>query len=64
MILVETLVLLAVAVVLSSYERRCMALLHNRDSPTVYLITGIGQPIADGGKLLMKSTSDDDTTGS
>ena len=54
--LLEVIVLLAIAVVLSSYERRTMALLHNRDSPVVYLLTGVGQPIGDGGKLLMKSS--------
>ena len=56
MILVELVVLLAVAVVLSSYERRTMALVHNRDSPIVYMLSGLGQPVVDGGKLLMKST--------
>ena len=55
-LVVELLVLLAIAVVLSSYERRTMALLHNRDSPVVYMLSGIGQPVGDGGKLLLKST--------
>ena len=52
----ELIVLLAVAVVLSSYERRSMSLLHNRDAPIAYMLVGLGQPVADGGKLLMKST--------
>ena len=56
-LLVELLVLLALAVVLSGYERRSMALLHNRDAPIAYLLLGVGQPVADGGKLLMKSTT-------
>ena len=56
MVLVEVIVLLAVSVVLSSYERRVMALVHNRDAPIVYMVSGMGQPIADGGKLTMKST--------
>ena len=55
LLLIEIVVLLALAVVLSGYERRCMSLLHNRDGPVVYLILGLGQPIVDGGKLLMKS---------
>jgi len=54
MVVVEVLVLLVLAVVLSGYERRSMALLHNRDAPIAYLLLGMGQPIADGGKLLMK----------
>ena len=54
--LLEVLVLLALSVVLSSYERRVMALLHNRDAPVVYLVGGLAQPVGDGGKLLMKST--------
>ena len=48
--------LLAISVVLSSYERRVMSLLHNRDAPVVYLVSGLAQPVADGGKLVMKST--------
>ena len=55
-LLVEVLSLLALSVVLSSYERRSMSLLHNRDAPVAYLIAGLGQPVADGGKLLMKTT--------
>ena len=55
LLLVECIVLLALAVVLSGYERRCMSLLHNRDGPVVYLLLGLGQPVVDGGKLLMKS---------
>ena len=55
MTLLEFIVLLVVAVVLSSYERRAMSLLHNRDAPIAYLLLGLGQPIADGGKLLMKA---------
>lgn len=47
--------MLALAVVLSSYERRSMSLLHNRDAPIAYLLLGLGQPIADGGKLVMKT---------
>ena len=56
--LVEVVVMLAMAVVLSSYERRSMSLLHNRDAPISYLLSGLGQPIADGGKLVMKGTVD------
>jgi len=52
---VQFIAMLAVSVVLSSYERRSMALLHNRDAPIAYLLMGLGQPIGDGGKLLMKS---------
>ena len=48
--------MLAMAVVLSSYERRSMSLLHNRDAPIAYLLSGLGQPVADGGKLVMKGT--------
>ena len=55
MVLGEVVVLLALAIVLSSYERRSMSLLHNRDAPVVYLLLGMGQPVADGGKLLAKS---------
>jgi len=33
-----------------------MALVHNRDAPVIYLLGGMGQPVADGGKLVMKST--------
>ena len=55
-LVVELVVLLAMSVVLSSYERRCMSLLHNRDAPIAYLLAGLGQPVADGGKLLMKTT--------
>ena len=47
--------MLALAVVMSGYERRAMAMLHNRDAPIVYLLLGIGQPIADAGKLVTKS---------
>ena len=32
-----------------------MALLHHRDAPVAYLLLGLGQPIVDGGKLLMKT---------
>ena len=56
LVLVEVVVMLAMAVVLSSYERRSMSLLHNRDAPIAYLLSGLGQPIADGGKLVMKGT--------
>ena len=54
--LVELVCMLALAVLLSGYERRTMAMLHNRDAPTVYLLLGLGQPIADAGKLVAKST--------
>jgi hypothetical protein len=47
--------MLALAVVLSGYERRTMSMLHNRDAPVVYLLLGLGQPIADAGKLVSKS---------
>ena len=47
--------MLALAVVLSGYERRSMSLLHNRDAPITYLLLGLGQPIADGAKLILKS---------
>ena len=53
--LLHVITMLALAVVLSGYERRAMALLHNRDAPLAYLLLGLGQPIADGGKLLMKT---------
>jgi len=55
--IVQLLSMLALAVVLSGYERRAMALLHHRDAPIAYLLLGLGQPVADGGKLLMKSMS-------
>ena len=45
---------LALSVVMSSYERRCMSLLHNRDAPVAYLLMGLGQPVADGAKLVLK----------
>jgi len=48
--------MLAMAVILSSYERRSMSLLHNRDAPIAYLLSGLGQPVADGGKLVIKGT--------
>ena len=48
--------MLAMAVVLSSYDRRSMSLLHNRDAPISYLLSGLGKPTADGGKLVMKGT--------
>ena len=54
-VLAELVVLLALAIVLSSYERRSMSLLHNRDAPIAYLLLGMGQPVADGAKLLLKS---------
>jgi len=54
--LVELITMLALAVALSSYERRSMSLLHNRDAPIAYLLLGMGQPIADGGKLVMKTS--------
>ena len=57
LVLAELVVILAMAIVLSSYERRAMSLLHNRDAPVVYLLLGMGQPIADGGKLILKSMS-------
>ena len=55
--IVQLLSMLALAVVLSGYERRAMALLHHRDAPIAYLLLGLGQPVADGGKLLMKGMS-------
>ncbi len=56
LVLVELVAMLALSVVLSSYERRSMSLLHNRDAPIAYLLLGMGQPIADGGKLVMKTS--------
>ena len=61
LVLVQLLSMLALAVVLSGYERRAMALLHHRDAPVAYLLLGLGQPIVDGGKLLMKSMSSMDS---
>ena len=58
--LLQTITLLALSVVLSGYERRSMALLHNRDAPVAYLLLGLGQPIADGGKLVIKSVCSTD----
>ena len=55
LMLVHLIAMLALSVVLSGYERRAMALLHNRDGPICYLLLGLGQPIADGGKLVLKS---------
>ena len=52
---VDIVIVLVVAVVLSGYERRTMSMIHNRDGPVCYLVSGIGQPVADGGKLLAKS---------
>nr|QHQ98673.1 NADH dehydrogenase subunit 1 [Rhynchopus humris] len=57
LVLVDVLVVLALAVVLSSYERRCMSFVHQRDGPTVYMLLGMGQPIVDGAKLLLKGLS-------
>ena len=54
---VELLGLLGMAVLLSAYERRGMAYLHHRDGPTAYLLLGLGQPIAEGLKLLLKTQS-------
>jgi len=34
-----------------------MSFIHQRDGPTVYLLLGMGQPLADGAKLLLKSMS-------
>ena len=48
------------AVLLSAYERRGMAYLHHRDGPTAYLLLGLGQPVAEGLKLLLKTQA---TTG-
>ena len=56
---VEVLAILGYVVVLSSYERRCMALLHGRDGPTAYMLLGLAQPIADGAKLLCKGVVHD-----
>ena len=56
LLLVELVTMLALSIVLSSYERRSMSLLHNRDAPITYLMLGMGQPIADGGKLVMKTS--------
>ena len=53
--LAELVSMLALAVVLSGYERRTMSMLHNRDAPVVYLLLGLGQPIGDAGKLVSKS---------
>nr|ATQ37458.1 NADH dehydrogenase subunit 1 [Diplonema ambulator] len=53
--LLDIIALLAYAVVLSSYERRCMAMLHMRDAPTCWGALGLLQPLADGGKLLLKA---------
>ena len=55
LVLAQLVSMLALAVVLSGYERRAMSLIHHRDAPIAYLLLGLGQPIADGGKLLMKS---------
>ncbi len=56
LILIEALSLLAYVIILSSYERRMMSLMHNRDAPISWLLLGMGQPIADGAKLLLKGT--------
>ena len=55
--LVDLVALLAYAVVLSSYERRSMALLHNRDAPITWCLSGIAQPLVDGAKLLTKTAT-------
>ena len=52
--LVDCIALLAYAVVLSGYERRCMAFMHNRDGPVAWGLAGLLQPLADGAKLLCK----------
>ena len=45
LVLVQLLSMLALAVVLSGYERRAMALLHHRDAPVAYLLLGLGNPL-------------------
>ena len=55
--LLDILGVLLYAVVLSGYERRIMALLHNRDGPVVWGITGLAQPLVDGSKLLTKGVA-------
>nr|APQ44785.1 NADH dehydrogenase subunit 1 [Diplonema papillatum] len=54
-VLVDAVAMLACAVVLSTMERRCMSSLHNRDGPVSWGLSGVLQPLADGGKLLLKS---------
>ena len=55
--LVDMLLVLLYAVVLSGYERRAMALLHNRDGPVVWGVLGLAQPLTDGTKLLTKGVA-------
>ena len=54
---VETISVLAYAILVSSYERRGMAYLHERDGPTVYGVLGLVQPLVEGAKLLLKGTT-------
>nr|ATQ37472.1 NADH dehydrogenase subunit 1 [Diplonema sp. ATCC 50224] len=53
--LLLTLAYLATAVVTSGYERRTMAMLHNRDGPVYWWLTGLLQPVTDGMKLIVKA---------
>ena len=53
----DILSVIASAVVLSAVERRVMAAIHRRDGPAVHGILGMLQPVADGLKLMVKSTS-------
>ena len=55
--LAQILSVLLLAVILSGYERRSMAAVHRRDGPTYHLILGMGQPVVEGAKLLLKSTT-------
>ena len=55
--LLELVATLAMAILLSGYERRAMAHLHQRDAPTVLLVLGMGQPVVEGAKLTSKATS-------
>nr|QHQ98658.1 NADH dehydrogenase subunit 1 [Diplonema japonicum] len=55
--LCDVVALLAYAVVLSSYERRIMSLMHSRDAPVAWAVLGLAQPLADGAKLVAKSTA-------